>query len=210
MKDLAAIIVEGRYYPNLREIVNNHVKFLPNDTDVFIFDGSIHTKTSFISADKNYFVEGINIISLNEYNALLTNPTFWDKFTNYNRVLIFQTDSMILRKGIEEFYDYDFIGAPFPFQKHGCNGGLSLRNPKTMRLICEKHPYIPQALGNEDVYFSNIMHDKSIGILAPREICSKFSVESLFTLETFGYHAIEKYLTPDQCKEIKEQYAKNG
>jgi hypothetical protein len=206
MKPLAAIIIEGRYYPNLKKIVDDHAKFLPSGTDIYIFDGSIHTKTTFASGGKNYFIEGISVKSLNEYNELLTNPKFWDKFTNYNRVLIFQTDSMLLRKGIEEFYDWDYVGAQFPFQRWGGNGGLSLRNPKTMKLICEKYPYIPQALGNEDVYVSNIMHDKSIGLLAPFGVCGRFSVESLFSLGTLGYHAIEKYLTPTQCKQIKEQY----
>jgi hypothetical protein len=34
-------------------------------------------------------------------------------FIEFGRVLIFQMDTMIYKSGIEQFYEYDYIGAPW-------------------------------------------------------------------------------------------------
>jgi hypothetical protein len=140
--------------------------------------------------------------SIPDYNELLTSHAFWDKIDEEN-ILIIQHDTNILRFGIEEFYQYDYVGAPWKFQQHGGNGGLSFRKKSTMLECIEKVPY--NGTDNEDVYFSNTL--KLLGKnLAPREVCEKFSCETIFKLGTLGYHAIEKYLTSEQCEQIKNQY----
>jgi len=97
------------------------------------------------------------------------------------------------------------VGAPWPFQRHGGNGGLSLRNPIKMAEVCTTVEYKANNHGNEDVFFAN--HLGLIGgKLAPREICARFSTESIFRLGTFGCHAIDRYLSPEQCHQIRNQY----
>jgi hypothetical protein len=54
---------------------------------------------------------------------------------------------------------------------------------------------------NEDVFFSCFVKE-----VAPREVCEKFACETEFRLGTFGYHAIDEWLTAEECKQIKEQY----
>lgn len=185
---LAAVIADTRYrHETYSDIVQAHKKHLPSDTH-FIYKNSFEPS-----------IEG--------YNRLLTSADFWRIYVEceIERVLFFQHDSMLLRSGIEEFYDYDYVGAPFWFQPNiGGNGGLSLRNPKIMLEICEKYTW--DGSTPEDVWFCNLMHDKKIGNLAPREVCEKFSVESVFALGSLGFHAISKYLTPEQCEQIKNQY----
>lgn len=179
-----AIIIENRLSINeIEEVAMKHFKHLNRHWD-FRY---IKTK----------------VRSLADYNQLLTSPVFWDNI-KYEKVLIFQHDSELLRSGIEEFLQYDYIGAPWKFQEHGGNGGLSLRTVEVMREVTKKFPY-NASLGYEDVYFSN--HVKQVGgNLAPREACSKFSCETIFQLGTLGAHAIDKYLSPEECIQIRAQY----
>lgn len=199
------VIVETRSIP-LRGCVENHLRYLPNFR-LIIFTS--RKNRSFIASE----VDGFNatIITINkdklteqDYNKLLTSVDFWQCLTTYEKILIFQYDSGILREGIDEFMGYDYVGAPWKFQEHGGNGGLSLRNPLIMQEICRWKKY-DQRYGNEDVYFCNEMKRLKMN-LAPREVCIKFSVESIFNLGTLGYHAIEKYLTKSQVQAILTQY----
>lgn len=178
----AAIIIENRF--DVSKVVEDHKKFLPKDWEV------IHLKNT-----------GIN--SMFEYNNALTSLDFWEHY-RFDKVLIFQHDSGLLRYGIEEFYEWDYVGAPWKFQEHGGNGGLSWRSKDAMLWCIEQKPW-ESSLGNEDVYFSNLLKDSPFK-LAPREVCEKFSCESIYKEGTLGYHAIDKYLTKEEVTKIKNQY----
>jgi hypothetical protein len=183
-----------------------HSEFLPENTDILVW-----TSKEFEKELKGLVKPGITFktlthrLDLDKYNEMLTMGGFWGHYDKYDRVLIFQTDSGLLRSGIEEFYKWDYIGAEWNFIPHVGNGGLSLRNPKVMKEICENTKYQYHLHGPEDTFFCNIMRNRN-GNLASVEAARRFSVESVFTLGSMGYHAIEKYLTPDQCKQIYEQY----
>lgn len=182
-----AIIIENRLgLDQIRDVAMKHFEFLDNTWDFRLLKTKVRT--------------------LAEYNQLLTSPKFWESI-KYERVLIFQHDSELLRKGIDSFLEYDYIGAPWKFQDKGGNGGLSLRNPEVMFEVTKAFPYNP-GLGYEDVYFSNHI-EKVGGNLAPREVCSEFSCETIFKLGTLGAHAIDKYFTKEECEQIRNQY-KNG
>ncbi len=112
---------------------------------------------------------------------------------------------MLLRNGIDEFMKYDYIGAAWTWQQFGGNGGLSLRSKKAMLDVITLVPYNESEHGNEDGYFCN--HMQLFGaVIAPRQVCQKFSVEAVFSLGSMGFHAIDKWLSKEQCKLIKEQY----
>lgn len=188
MNSLCALIVENRNIPHLTDIINKHEKMLPANTPV-------------------YWLNNEPINSMRDYNALLLSKRLWRNL-NADRVLIFQHDSMLLKPGIEDFLEWDYIGAPWRFQSWGGNGGLSIRNPKTMMEIIDKGNWDGQI--NEDVFISNEI-EKSRGTyyqmnLAPREQCEKFSVESIYKLGTIGYHAIDTWLTTSECESIRTQY----
>ena len=191
----AAVITETRQFDP--QIIRDHLSMLPNDFELVVFCGQNNLRC-FQEFDCKKYITVIN--NLNDYNRLLTSTFFWDKLQQYDRVLIFQTDSKILRKGIEEFYKYGYIGAPWKFQEKGGNGGISLRDPKESLETIHKTPYHP-GLGYEDVYFSNHMPN-----VAPRSECKKFSCETIYELGTFAIHAIKNYMTHEQIKEIENQY----
>ena len=133
----------------------------------------------------------------------MTSEFYWSKLLAYEHVLIFQTDSKILRTGIEEFYKWDYVGSPWLFQDKGGNGGLSLRTPKVMMETLKAIPYHP-GYGYEDVYYSNNLGER--GKLAPREVCEKFGCETIFRLGTFACHVIKNYMNNEQICEIENQY----
>ncbi len=193
----AAVITETRNFNP--QIIRDHLVMLPDDFELVVFC-SDNNQRCFKEFDCKKYIVSIN--NLNDYNRLLTSTFFWDKLQQYNRVLIFQTDSKILRKGIEKFYEFDYIGSPWKFQDKGGNGGLSLRNPKVMRKMVDELNYI----GNpyEDVWFSNNI--EKFGNLAPRTECKKFACETIFELGTFAIHAIKNYMTNEQIKQIENQY----
>jgi hypothetical protein len=139
------------------------------------------------------YAKGIyKISSAKVYNDIITNPEFW-RGCRYDRVVIFQHDSGLLREGIEEFLEWDYIGAWIKNIPGCMNGGLSIRNPKVMYDICVNHPYKGMNVhGNEDIYFCNKMRE--LGYKLPnKETCNKFAVETEFAYGSVGYHAIDKY-----------------
>lgn len=197
-----ACIVETRVIPNLSEIINNHLKFIPNDWGLTIYCSkqNRHLLKGLTREARVFYLK--DRFTIHDYNRLFKSVKFWDSLP-YEKVLIFQTDSMLLKKGIEDFLEWDYVGAVWKFQEHGGNGGLSLRSVDVMRYICANYAFSDR---NEDVLFCNIMKSNKIGKLASREVCKKFSCEAIFELNTIGYHAIDKWLTKEQCNIIKNQY----
>lgn len=205
MKKLAGFICETRSNIDLVKIINEHLKFLPSDIDLFIYHG--RNRKIIREHFPNAKLRELPGMNENYYNTMLTSIEFWEKFLNYEKVLIFQHDSAILRQGIEEFLrmPVDYLGAPWMFPPYRGNGGLSLRTPKIMYEICKNLNW-NITLSNEDVAICNYMNRNNIGKLASIEECEKFACESIFKLGSWGIHAIDKHLTIEQCNKIKNQY----
>jgi hypothetical protein len=146
-----------------------------------------------------------------QYSKMLSNIYFWDFFVG-EKILIYQEDSIIFKNNIEDFLDWDYIGAPWPIgqndNKAGVgNGGISLRTRSIMKEIIQRisiqdtifnsstQEYINNAyqneienIGPEDVYFSKNMEDLNIGLLADRESAMKFSTETIINTDSFAGH----------------------
>lgn len=186
---IAAIIIDDRN-GIANKAIDDHKKYLPKDWVVLHFQPP--------------YAGGINEIkTAKDYNRILTQKSFW-RACIYDRVLIFQHDSGLLRNGIEEFLEWDYIGAWIKNIPGCMNGGLSIRNPKAMYEVCMKFPYRGMELdGNEDIYFCNRL--RQLGYKMPdKETCNKFAVETEFALGSVGYHAINKY--HKNYKKILNQY----
>ena len=179
---IAAVLIENRYDP--KKIIDRHKKYLPEYFD--------------------YLHLAPKIKNLRDYNRYMTSYHFWDKVKDYDKVLIIQHDSGLLREGIEEFYDFDYIGAPWPWNNYGGNGGLSLRSVNACRDLIAKKPY-NFAYGYEDVYFSNGLYESGHQVNGKNQ-GMRFSVETIYTLGSLGYHAINKHLSRDQVNKIMTQY----
>jgi hypothetical protein len=204
MINLAALIVETRKVDNLEQVIFDHMRHLPKGTDLYILT-SWHNEYLSKYFPNATFRFSTRDMPVDKYNRLMTSPEFWDDFLDYDRILVFQHDSMLLRGGIEEFYPYDYVGAPWAWNPtYGGNGGLSLRNPKVMLEITERYPW--NGIQNEDHWLCMHMSNFRIGSLAPLDVCKRFSCEGIFELGTLGYHAIEKWLTVEAIHKVKSQY----
>ena len=198
MHELAAVIVDTRRL-SLYQVITEHLFYLPKYTKLYIFS----------SEDNRHLQEMLNcefhVVEINDirgYNKLLKSKNFWNKIKEEN-ILIFQEDSRLLREGIEDFYEYDYIGAVWDFYPFVGNGGLSFRHKSAMLKVLEVCN--PENDINEDVYFAWGCNVLKLN-LAPVHVANKFSCETQFNLGTLGYHAIEKYLSLEQVNEIKKQY----
>ena len=116
--------------------------------------------------------------------------------TNYT--LTIQHDGFIVNpdQWRDEYYDYDYIGAPWPhFQSHNVgNGGFSLRSKALVESV--QNFLLPSDLSEaEDVvvcrYLRSRLEDKCGLTFAPLSIAETFAYEMKRTkLETFGFHGV--------------------
>lgn len=202
-----ACIVETRAFANLDKlIIDHHLKYIPKDWGLTIYcSHQNHHLIKDVDFERETEIIVMQLpFGVAEYNLLFKTVRFWESLP-YEKVLIFQTDSRLLREGIEDFLEWDYVGAKWLFQEQGGNGGLSIRNVNIMRKICQLAKFTTR---NEDVLFCNFMHLHKIGKLAPPDICRQFSVEAEYGLGSLGCHGIDNWLTKEQCDKILNQYNK--
>lgn len=118
------------------------------------------------------------------------------KLNNYidtKYCILFQHDGFILNPNAwsNEFYSYDYIGAPWPFlgDKVG-NGGFSFRSKKLLE-VCQKEDLINPEIEDLCIGHYNDMSKYGINI-APSNIGYKFSTENstgnIIYYNSFGFH----------------------
>lgn len=202
----ALAIVETRDLVGLCPIIDNHLKYTPKDWDLVVFGSALNEQTLEKSYPKAIHYDiSTTKLTTQKYNEVLTSAAFWENLLEYERVLIFQHDSKLLRNGIEQFVKWDYVGAPWNhFNLLGGNGGLSIRNPKNMLEIANRYKYNSVIHGNEDVYFCKHLPLVSAKI-APRDIAMQFAVETIFFPKPIGLHAAEKHLSRNEYEMILKQ-----
>lgn len=210
--EFGSVIIEDRVLPHLECIIRNTILKTPNNWSHSVVctkmnSNSIKELCKRIHPDIKVIPVEIPNFTQNTYNNMLLNKWFWDKIDSEN-ILIYQQDSFLFREGIEEFYEYDYIGAPW--MEHQTdnefgvgNGGFSFRkkskilkcletiNPKNIELSSDTLNYMRNVnLQNppEDVYFSKAMIEYNIGKVANREVASKFSEERIASENSLGGH----------------------
>lgn len=227
---LVAVIVEPRE-ENLVKIVRHFMRVMPHYTHFQIYHGTknknllINNFTDEIYIGKiSLWDMGVDNLTIQGYSALLTSKEFWQTVQS-ERVLIFQTDAITCGQSkfkIEDFWDYDFVGAPVAnyisalivvlFMGKGYltghtnfyNGGLSYRTRSKMLAVIEEHPW--DQLCTEDVWFCTFL-PRVGGRLPDRETARKFSFEAEELVGTpWGVHKPrkERGALMDVCPEIKE------
>ena len=153
------------------------------------------------------------------HNELMCTHWLWER-ASAERVLIFQTDSLICRPGVEAFLQYDYIGAPWRTDDLWCvgkpwltsvggNGGFSLRSKaKTLECI-DAVGYVRGQC--EDVFYAETM-PRVHGRMATRSAALTFSVESVYAERPFGFHAAYKWVSSEQMGRlldgVRAEYAK--
>lgn len=203
--DKVAVIVETRKMPNLKWTINN----IQHHTGWrIIFYCSEESK---IEGIPNVEIRVIDSMDFDKYNSMMKSVDFWSSFDE-EHILIFQSDSFMLRSGIEEFLEYDYVGAPWNWAydpnfkdprypdlsifRSGGNGGFSLRKRSKMIEILSSIDINEHQ--NEDMLISPYLDD--IGL----DIKKKFCVETIFYEQPLAIHAIQKHMTSEQILKILE------
>lgn len=203
----ATVIIENRRLPGIEYLIRKVVHLLEDGWSHYV-----------VCTDSNYDLiydicsnihRNINIIKLditdvdhNTYNNLCLDRNFWLKI-NAEKILVYQTDCEIHHGSINNYLQYDFIGAPWPEHQDDNvlgvgNGGFSLRSRSCMlkcldmvkpdRLEMNESTlnyinglrFLQRPLDNppEDVYYSKTMIDRELGKVASRDVAICFARET--------------------------------
>ena len=207
------VLIEFRIFPHLEFLIRNTILKLNNEKwSHTIICGTtnydfIYTICQEISLNINIIKMDIDNLTQSEYSELLTTAFFWNLLKG-EKILIYQEDSILFKNNIEDFLNYDYIGAPFNKSANDTpnsvgNGGLSLRSKSKMLKIINSIPVDTCVFNNstlnymefakmtfppEDVYFSKCMQDFQIGNVADWNIAYNFSSEQIFNPNSFGGH----------------------
>lgn len=126
------------------------------------------------------------------YSKLLLKPEFYERFTEYEYILIYQLDAFVFSDQLEYFCSlgYDYIGAPMPryiWPHTGIvgNGGFSLRKIMGCLKITKAKDYIYKISGKkyefeeaEDKFFGYCGRKADVQFSVPNiKIANSFAVE---------------------------------
>lgn len=186
-----AVIFESAVHPTLELCIRNVMYYLKRGWSLIVY----HSKENeyFIKhalkdlQNVEYRIPENPIYSVAEYNKYMLRSDFY-KSLNAKKVLIFQTDSIMLKEGMQEFMKYDYAGAPWAWYGMAGNGGFSLRSVDVMIQACIEGEDGINVRGNEDVYFSNFVAKKYN--LIPYQEAYKFSREH--RVSEFDFMSAEK------------------
>ncbi len=91
--------------------------------------------------------------TLETYSELLLSPGFYQVFSDYEFILIYQLDAFVFRNDLEYWCsrNFDYIGAPWWDERIGWtgvgNGGFCLRKPAScLKVLTSRHKEDPKAL----------------------------------------------------------------
>lgn len=203
-----AVIIEPRTHHLLSLIINNTMCLLGDKWNLHIFTNNESLnmlKLNLPDCEYKITLLNKNDIKIEEYSSLLRNKDFWNTIEEEN-ILIFQTDTILINKGIEKFLDYEYVGANYYNPIHvspiygGIQGGLSLRNKQSM-LKCLNNVTINDINNKynknydenlaEDVYYTFACEILNLKVLDKNKR-KEFSIEAEYYMYPIGIHGINK------------------
>ena len=130
-----AMIIEPRCHHRLKWTIINTLHFLGEDYDL-LFIGS-HSSVKYMKKklpDIECHVETIHTDNLNsiDYSKIMMNKSLIEKY-NYEHIIVFQTDSILLKPLPDYIYSHNYIGAIDYMKRNNksimkvYNGGFSYR-----------------------------------------------------------------------------------
>jgi hypothetical protein len=211
-KKFEAVIIEYRCFPHLEFVLRNAILKLGSEWSHTVICGNLNYDfifdiTSKISSNINIIKTPYDNLSQSSYSIFLASIEFWNYLIG-EKILIYQEDSCIFKKNINDFLEWDYIGAPWPKTQNDNpnsvgNGGFSLRTKQCMIDVINKVSiqdtqfnnstinYMKSCdmnIGPEDVYFSLNMINYNIGKVADWDSAFKFSSESFYNQDSLGGH----------------------
>jgi GR25 family glycosyltransferase involved in LPS biosynthesis len=208
------VLIEFRILEHLECLVRNVIINVGNEWSHTIICGNLNYE--YISNFCKNISKNIKIIKLNydnlthnQYNNFMLTQEVWNNLVG-EKILLYQEDTCIFKKNINDFITYDYIGAPFgpscvtPINTG--NGGFSLRSKSIMKKtleICNPANFNTNAgmvnwyknrcnldMFPEDIYYPQVIQDNSLGLVAPKDIAIQFSNEHIYKPGSLGMHCL--------------------
>jgi hypothetical protein len=227
IREKVAVIVDSRATTSLIPIITHFATVLgPEWPIIFLTRASVvHTLAAVNNGSQPFrrLVDSgqVKIIELPSnippfnyegVSHFLASSWFWNQLSPAKHMFLFQTDSMICvnsGRRVDDYLEYDFIGAAHPYFPQAFNGGLSLRNISLSKQVVERYNIADDVgeKGNtygiyEDVWFWDKMKD--MGAHFPsREVAGEFSVDYEWRERPLGFHGLGKN---DQVTRTEEIY----
>ena len=206
----ALVIVDGRDHDAMTFVLKNHRRYL-GPYWMFYLIGPKHVTDLW---RVRYGGPMITIVDLPDYlgnlsdypadyNRLLLSNFLWKRTIQCENVLVSQTDTMLLRHGVGDFFRYDYVGAPIYAESHptrywrimnaysnagvGGNGGFSFRKRSAVIRALDKCE-IPIPGSPEDAWTSACIMLLD-GVLPHPTIANRFSLGTKCEIDVpFGTH----------------------
>lgn len=207
-----SVFIEFRPLPHIEFLIRNMILKLNHQWSHTIICGNLNydfMKDVCKKISDHIKIIKLDIDNLNQstYSELLASSYFWEMFDG-EKILLYQEDSCIFKENIEDFLEWDYIGAPWPLHQNDNsfgvgNGGFSLRTKKCMLEVISKISIYETKYNHstlsfikncnltvppEDVYFSLNMIRLQIGKVARRENAFHFSSECILNENSLGGH----------------------
>ena len=198
-----AIILETRPSFFLPKVVRNVMYFLGEGWNLhvlgskpclrYVMESLPGWNPSLVEVGKGYR------FTIEQYNQILLSPRLWSTLPE-QKVLVFQTDTVLTGPNVEDFTQYDYVGAPCRSfdENYVANGGLSLRSRQTMLDCVTRHT--PEPGEPEDVFFTRAVRSEG-GAMPDVKTATLFSVESVYTGHPVGVHGTDKFFHPIEVAE---------
>jgi hypothetical protein len=217
-----AIIVEPRIHSALKIVLNNFNKNLDENWKLLIYCGinnksfieNIINNDIFVNRQINIVQLNINNLTIDEYNKLFFSDYFYSNITT-EVFLVFQIDTLlsdIYNKNINNFLNYDYVGAPWCGLNQVGNGGLSLRKKSKMIELLNIGGFVKEdgTYHYEDRFFSNTcgnINEHKIILNKPSiDEAKQFSVETIFYDKSFGLHKPWNHLSVLEIDFLKKHF----
>lgn len=191
MKDISLIIVDNSNHSLAKFAIEKTLETI-NCKEVITFsDRPIIDGAKFIPIKKK--------INLRDYSEIMVKHLWLHVETDY--ALTIQWDGMAVNRHLwtNEFFNYDYIGAIWPWPIEGQimgNGGFSFRSRKLIDALRDTDIKLgtPISGQNEDiaiaVEYRNLLNSKYSINYAPPEVARQFSTENEWLRPTFGFHGL--------------------
>jgi len=207
-----AVLIEYRKFPHLEFLIRNMILKLGTDWMYTVLCGTanyefIQSMCAAIHPNIRVVLTPYDNLTPSLYSSFLASADFW-KMLHGEKILIYQEDSIIFKNNINDFLEWDYIGAPWPREQNDTpngvgNGGFSLRTRAVMLDVISRISILDTRPSNstieymtnttstilpEDVYFSKNIQELGLGKVAPWHVAFEFSTETQYNPNSLGGH----------------------
>ena len=204
------VLIEPRKHRAISYVIKNMFDNLDEKWNMQIFHGLQNEEyvKNIINREYPHLKNRIRFENLNidnlpeiEYNLLMATSKFYERIAT-EIFLVIQTDCLINpnnKNNIENFLQYDYVGAPWKENGRVGNGGFSLRRRSKMLEIVRSANMSPTL--HEDYFFS-VMCEK-MGYWVPSfEQAQYFSSETILNKHSFGIHKVWAFHSVEDIEKI--------